>query len=285
MATSTGSIGIYHLVKTAVNTVPEIAYVQTLRYFPEDVLVTAFLWHPNGSSIGMALTTGEICLRPFNSDTVRDASISGSVTAHELEAWTLAFTTDGLGLYSGGDDSTIKFTELAGNHEHYFEDLVEANYGEVRRMPWSDNKIHGAGVTAILPIHSNSEGIMVLTGSYDDTIRLIHAPVVGRRAVLAETNLEGGVWRLKRLDPENTRSDSQAPDEILLLASCMHAGARILSLQKDFNNDWQFRVLAKFEEHKSMNYGSDSQPRINDKGQRTFITTSFYDRLVCLWRF
>jgi diphthamide biosynthesis protein 7 len=44
-------------------------------------------------------------------------------------------------------------------------------------------------------------------------------------------------------------------------------------------------VLGKFEEHKSMNYGSDSQPGVDGKGRRTVISTSFYDRLLCLWRF
>ena len=69
-----------------------------------------------------------------------------------------------------------------------------------------------------------------------------------------------------------------------LLASCMHAGSRIVRLAQD-SGEWAFSVLAKFEEHKSMNYGSDSQVGLNVKGERTFISTSFYDRLLCLWRF
>lgn len=287
VATSTGSIGIYHLVWSHTEDIPEMIHTQTLQYFPEDVLVTTFLWHPNGSSIGMALTTGEICLRPFKSDKTLEPSISGSLTTHDLEAWTLAFSSDGLGVYSGGDDSALKFTELAINHEHHFDDSIEAKYGEVRRMPWSDRKIHGAGVTAILPLHTNDQSNFVLTGSYDDHIRLIHAPVVGRRNVVAEMYLGGGVWRLKRLDSASTpiSSGNQTPDNVLLLVSCMHAGARIMSLRKDENKDWQFEVLAKFEEHKSMNYGSDCQPGLNSKNQRTFVTTSFYDRLLCFWRY
>ena len=47
-----------------------------------------------------------------------------------------------------------------------------------------------------------------------------------------------------------------------LLASCMHAGSRIVRLGRsgDESGEWTFTVLAKFEEHKSMNYGSDVQP-------------------------
>lgn len=224
----------------------------------------------------MTLTNGDVCLQPFKSIA---ESTSGTVATHDLEAWTLAFTLDGRGLYSGGDDSALKFTELAENHEYYLDEETEPRYGDVRRMPWSDAKVHGAGVTAILPLYSDDAGNAVLTGSYDDHIRLVYAPAVGRRMVLAELNLGGGVWRLKRLDTETSS------DDVLLLASCMYVGARILSLKKDGKGDWSFEVLAKFEDHKSMNYASDCPPGLNEKGQRTFVTTSFYDRLLCLWRY
>jgi len=76
------------------------------------------------------------------------------------------------------------------------------------------------------------------------------------------------------------------PEAMLLLASCMHAGTRIVRLTKrGVNPSWEFEVLAKFEEHESMNYGSDSQPDLNSAGERTFLSTSFYDRRLCLWRY
>lgn len=68
----------------------------------------------------------------------------------------------------------------------------------------------------------------------------------------------------------------------------MHAGARIVRLSRNAGEaepQWQFDVLAKFEEHKSMNYGSDFAPPTAADGKTTFITTSFYDRLLCLWRY
>lgn len=78
-----------------------------------------------------------------------------------------------------------------------------------------------------------------------------------------------------------------------LLASCMHAGSRIVRLEspgssvKGSSGEWAFSVLAKFEEHKSMNYGSDVQPvrRGQEGGQRTIVSTSFYDKLMCVWQF
>ena len=49
--------------------------------------------------------------------------------------------------------------------------------------------------------------------------------------------------------------------------------------------------MAKFEEHKSMNYGSDVQPLIGNGGAsgeekkaRVIVSTSFYDKLMCVWR-
>jgi diphthamide biosynthesis protein 7 len=66
----------------------------------------------------------------------------------------------------------------------------------------------------------------------------------------------------------------------------MHAGARIVKVQADDAGNWAIEVLAKFEEHKSMNYGSDVQPGgSGDGGQQTIVSTSFYDKLLCLWKF
>ena len=94
-----------------------------------------------------------------------------------------------------------------------------------------------------------------------------------------------------------TQSDtfSLSSSSCILLASCMHAGTRILRLRSDGEHDgWRFEVLAKFEEHGSMNYGSDVQPLgLLDEGSeaedvdsraRTVVSTSFYDKLLCVWR-
>lgn len=64
----------------------------------------------------------------------------------------------------------------------------------------------------------------------------------------------------------------------------MHAGARIVRLMRGRDSSWNFEVLAKFEEHQSMNYGSDVQPDQNGT-MKTLISTSFYDKLLCLWKF
>lgn len=79
----------------------------------------------------------------------------------------------------------------------------------------------------------------------------------------------------------------------------MHAGTRIVQVireekKKDDDDDeeeeWRFHVLAKFEEHESMNYGSDVQPELQEgkkereeKEKKKIVSTSFYDRRLCLW--
>lgn len=85
----------------------------------------------------------------------------------------------------------------------------------------------------------------------------------------------------------------------------MHAGTRIVQVireekkQKKKDDDdeeeeqWRFHILAKFEEHESMNYGSDVQPELKkekkkeekeeEKEKKKIVSTSFYDRRLCLW--
>lgn len=77
----------------------------------------------------------------------------------------------------------------------------------------------------------------------------------------------------------------------------MHAGTRIVQViheekkkkkDDDEDDEWKFHVLAKFEEHESMNYGSDVQPekkkeREEEKERKKIVSTSFYDRRLCLW--
>ncbi|KAH8730784.1 WD-40 repeat-containing protein-like protein [Phaeosphaeriaceae sp. PMI808] len=294
VATSTGSFAIYELASWERN--PEIKHIKTIQFFAENVLVTAFSWHPESFMVGMTLSDGKVCLGVIDADDDEskgnDEPSSMQIGSHDLEAWTLAFLPDASGLLSGGDDSALRLIELS---EDVQEDGVQGSrYVPAQYVAWDDKKIHGAGVTAILPLHLDDESSLVVTGSYDDRIRLLRVAASGRRQVLAETNLGGGVWRLKLLDrkptlPKNHGVEkwrSEPPlEEVLLLVSCMHAGTRIVKLSRKGTQDWEFEVLAKFEEHKSMNYGSDSQPFLNEKGQRTFITTSFYDRLLCLWRY
>ena len=294
-ATSTGSIGIYQLEtpSSAPVDAPTLHHMETVQYGPEDVLVTALSWHPDGCEFGITLSNGDVKLGRTFYGSSRSKLKNKRVMTHDLEAWTTVFFSDGSGMLSGGDDRALRFTELPQSPMDCYEDLVPPQYAPWRKPRWTDTKIHRAGVTAILTVYWDEASTLIVTGSYDDHIRLINAHTVGHREVLAELNLGGGVWRLKVLSKMNaprtrrrwhTWDSDPYPEQMLLLVSCMHAGVRVVKLAC-IENTWRFEVQAKFEEHKSMNYGSDSQPDSDDRGRRTFISTSFYDRLLCLWRY
>jgi diphthine methyl ester acylhydrolase len=66
----------------------------------------------------------------------------------------------------------------------------------------------------------------------------------------------------------------------------MHAGARVLEVSKDELTQWRINILASFLEHKSMNYGSDWRLERPPEDQTIMVvSTSFYDKLICSWRY
>ena len=146
---------------------------------------------------------------------------------------------------------------------------------------------HGAGVTAILPINLGSEGNsqaeILLTGSYDEFIRVLSLGSNGRWILKAEKRLGGGVWRLKHLCRMKLLAELRSRQTIL--ASCMHAGARIVEISHNADDTWSIAVFARFEEHESMNYASDFV-KTKDVGSSreitTVVSTSFYDRKLCV---
>ena len=276
---------------------------------------------------------------------------SVDVGKHSEEAWTVTTTTissitsspadvDKLLILSGGDDSALIATSA------YLSPIPAIDLPSVRQpassgpylqeqsamlppdMPpnppplfscepfhlWTDRKTHTAGVVAILPLSQppNSSTIPILTGSYDEHIRLFlletTSPTLKRNLIL-EKNLGGGVWRLKLMHESSTtpitpNTPTTSPSlktqyTALILASCMHAGVRILRLThtspQDSSSDldvqgWSIDILAKFTRgHESMNYGSDFRAEVDEHGKRTgeytIVSTSFYDKAVCVWKF
>lgn len=156
---------------------------------------------------------------------------------------------------------------------------------------------HTAGVTAILPLPLPlvDDAPILLTGSYDESLRVYHA--TRRGEVLAEQGLGGGVWRLQLLEtttvPE-ANGTGTVERRFLVLASCMHAGTRVVRVvQKGTEeSEWSIEVLAEFTEHESMNYASGvwkgtvggKSSETNGSRELVFVSSSFYDRRVCVWR-
>jgi len=216
-----------------------------------------------------------------------------------LEAWTCSFSLTGDYLYAGADDASLAIIPLNANREA----LTQEDDGPaVDFSVQAIKKIHSAGVTSILPLDTNLTSLdnsaqFIITGSYDDHIRVLRIIPGLSAKVVSDENLGGGVWRLKCI--ETIISDGlEKGCKWIVLASCMYAGSRVVEVSYSIrengtgNGDdlqWNIKVLSRFEEHESMNYGSDVVPlstEQKDRGierTRSILSTSFYDKRVCIW--
>lgn len=293
VVSSTGSLAIFELDPSEDESSP-LKHIATSSPtdIPEGVLFLSVAWHPSDAKhLAVTLSTGEVRLLRLNEDWKIEGDRDESVLSHSLEAWTVAFSlqmvecngaASELTIYSGGDDSALRYASLGSA-----QTLEHEEPGLRTLYPPLKLDGHGAGVTAILPTTCRlADGSdVVITGSYDDCVRVfaIKAPqaVFGARKTqqLTEMNLGGGVWRLKLVHA----TESSGRWEGTILASCMHAGARVIRITGSLEgSEWHVSVLARFEEHQSMNYGSEVVP--GSAGDTlTCLSTSFYDRLLCMW--
>ncbi|KHO01086.1 WD40 repeat-like-containing domain protein [Metarhizium album ARSEF 1941] len=291
VVSSTGTLAIYRLNP---GRGPAMEHVATSRCgdLEEDILFLQCSWHPSIDNL-VAITTSTGLARLLHLDSAW--SIQGWTDLdiqNNLEAWSICFsksdnsrgeTGEPTTVYCGGDDSILRYTTCS---------LVQGgNDAKIGSFPASIalKGMHNAGVTAILPLSAWTPAgwRVVVTGSYDDLLRVlaIHDPHETHGAKLAhsltEIDLGGGVWRLDLIDLKSGLC-GKASVHIILLASCMHAGARVVEIGTDDGQCWRSSVLAKFEEHQSMNYASDCVYNPHER-RVTCVSTSFYDRLMCLW--
>lgn len=247
--------------------------IRTITVWDPSVLVLSLAYQVSNGTSQIAVSGSSGSIAVF-SDTYREHRVIDPNLAHSQEAWTVAWSRQGLSgdndletepsLYSGGDDSVLLKHDTRVQHS-----LIR------------DQKTHTAGVTAIVVLPILHEGQEVLiTGSYDEYIRVLLPRSHGRSkaTVLAEARLGGGVWRISRPYKDNFAQDEE-DTKFNVLASCMHAGAKIVHIQRTAGT-WSIEVIARFKEHESMNYASDV--RANEEGH-LFASTSFYDRKLCVW--
>lgn len=269
----------------------------------------------------MAVTTstGKVILVRVQND-YKGLKRLRTVLNHDAEAWCVAFspishreTSSGetfSTVFSGGDD----FKMLLKTHAtHPDTNDTTCSDSEPATSSDSDDESeetcipprgkkgirHDAGVTAILPLRlTTSDGYsVVVTGSYSDHLSAwgVIPPykadgLVPASRLLKRSNLGGGVWRLKVIEEISGHpADSWS---ITLLVSCMHAGARVVRIEGSLGAVNDIKVLWRFEEHESMNYGSDyawvDRREFFGEGEGrkiVCVSTSFYDKRLCLWTF
>lgn len=203
-----------------------------------------------------------------------------------------------------GDDfgslTTRKFTASEAEGTDYNDqDEMATLEGYMLSNTNDRSRHHTAGVTAILPLpywEKIDNAPILLTGSYDEYIRVYHATPIG--SVLAEERLGGGVWRLQVIRTDSLKATAGVTETLgeeiqyLILASCMHAGTRIVKItwkkQTPGSADigaWDIQVLAQFTEHESMNYASGVWKGGNSASDLVCVSSSFYDKRLCLWKF
>ncbi|KAL4988284.1 hypothetical protein BDW68DRAFT_196796 [Aspergillus falconensis] len=196
-------------------------------------------------------------------------------------------------LFTGNDFGSLHTRRFADIQTPSTQTPTESKEVEESPLPATivstDDKAlhHTAGVTSILPLpiplsHAAAKGEpLLLTGSYDEHLRVYHACRGGRSEVIAEMGLGGGVWRLQLLSTHTSTAKEEWT--FLVLASCMHGGTRIVRVTVPGEGEAGIEILAEFTEHESMNYASDVWKGGVGPGIRV-VSSSFYDRRVCVWR-
>lgn len=251
VATSTGILAFYRLQQQQEQPKLVLSHVQHITD-DDTTLVLSLTWHPvRPGVLGLTLSDGRVCVCTSTSMGTSSGSGSGSteeddtaaglwsqdaavslqdVHEHELEAWMMNFTPESWNVLSGGDDMVLQCSHVADDdadddeseaeeEEEQKEDQVEdeqhiqkTNKNKNKNkttLLWQNRKLHHAGITAILPLSET----LVITGSYDDHIRLLQLPKIPgdtRPKLLAELNLGGGVWRLKLLTTGRAYSSSSS---------------------------------------------------------------------------
>jgi diphthine methyl ester acylhydrolase len=305
------------------------------------------------AALAVTTSTGETKVLKVGIPVVRDVfdarlehaevsilSASETIDGRELEAWTVATvnlsTSEGQDgaeggsrlLLSGGDDSALIASTLTPAIPEWCATPSDDGIGGVTPL-WKDRKTHTAGIVSILPLEFpvtsgqpddvHPPTIPILTGSYDDYIRVFELDSKTYRPKFkAECRLDGGVWQLKLLDEYDGNAQREAEDELkprrqhhyLLLASLMYRGVALVRVTYTFApagaGEWSVTPVLHFRaSHQSMVYSCDARRETERDEQSqdlaesessantpaegapryTIVSSSFYDMKICTWPF
>lgn len=315
IASSVGSVALFRVDCPCSPSTPQINHIWTLPVHEDPSTPALFLaWTPKpwlpDSRDGFAVTFSDGRTSIFGTitgkkipDQTRISELGHFDARQIIEVWFVALAAyqdnpaDGDRaqvpfLFTGNDFGSLHTWRF--NSDNTSDEEAEDDDQSILPSLLLDHddraRHHSAGVTSILPLPVPliKDAPLLLTGSYDEYLRVYHATLKGNTP--AEICLGGGVWRLQLLRTEKpAASDIEGSEwRFLVLASCMHAGARVVRVtwrpHEGKDDDWEMDVLTEFTEHESMNYASDAWMGNNRDGELVCVSSSFYDRRVCLWR-
>lgn len=251
------------------------------------------------------------------------------VTIHkqsfDLEAWTVlpilhnSGSSQDLLVVSGGDDSQLMVSSLAmpaSSASAWRSKLGELDLDTLTPIKLvTDTRTHEAGIVSLellddfpygdslISAPADARGYLILTGSYDEHIRLFRlsppTSAISRWScrLLDEYRLPGSVWRIQLLDSycHSTPTSAVSKDYVLLIAGHT-AGAFVvrLSSMRAATTDveqlkFAWTIERSFTEHESLVYVALGKKRdkasTSDPGSMAWdmISASFYDKRMCQW--
>lgn len=210
-------------------------------------------WNPSATSITVGLSDGSVSIV---SVVESQLEVLQQWKAHEFELWATSFDVHQPHMvYTGSDD--CKFSGW---------DIRESPF----KLAFQNSKIHKMGVCCIANIPSDSNTL--LTGSYDEYLRVWDVRSISKPVNETSVCLGGGVWRIKH--------HPFIPG--LVLAACMHNGFAVVKVGGE-----KAEVLETYAKHGSLAYGADWQrgrSSLEGKRKNSLVATcSFYDRLLRIW--
>ncbi|KAG8367632.1 hypothetical protein BUALT_Bualt16G0092400 [Buddleja alternifolia] len=210
-------------------------------------------WNPSATSMAVGLSDGSVSIVSLDESQL---NILQEWKAHEYELWAASFDIQQpMLVYTGSDDCKFCCWDLRDDPS---------------KLVFQNTKTHKMGVCCIAK--SPSDPNTLLTGSYDESLRIWDVRSTSKPVNEVSICLGGGVWRVKHHPFVSG----------LVLTACMHNGFAIVKFGGD-----EAQVVETYEKHGSLAYGADWQRGDVDGGGRrksqSIATCSFYDRLVRVW--
>ncbi|KAL3512804.1 hypothetical protein ACH5RR_025521 [Cinchona calisaya] len=210
-------------------------------------------WNPSATSITVGLSDGSVSIVSLLESQL---STVQEWKAHDFELWAASFDIHQPHLvYTGSDDCKFSCWDLRDDPSN---------------LVFQNAKVHRMGVCCITK--SPNDPNILLTGSYDEYLRIWDIRSISKPINESSICLGGGVWRIKH--------HPSIPG--LLLTACMHNGFAVVKTTGD-----KAELVETYEKHGSLAYGADWQRgRVyaDDKRKNTAVATcSFYDRLLRVW--